>query len=248
MTQTIRTPSHDCSDHKLNCCHSSEAVLLLLSQFPQKFSIKEISELTNFHRNTLSSTIKTLVIKGKLRRFSGSEFCYGGVKSHYQRQAESISELTGIDRETKQKIAEEMAYNNVRKALADALQNGPEFSHRNLQEAMVHLKMAYPFTDIVMNQNGVSQINTHFRVLPRTGETTITKKDFNLRIHSCLCEGRQDLSTACAMVQGALRGAIEGSIGIKAQVELEDRGVDQELGSYCEYNIKKISRTIETPH
>lgn len=233
-----------CSHNKLSCCHSSEALLLLLSRTPWRLSIKELSEITHFHRNTIRPTLKFLKDEGKIKSIGENKnqmYYYGGVIEFYRRMAKSLDELD-LPTETIHKLAEQFSYNLVKETLSDALEDGPEFTHESLYEALVHIKMAYPFSDIKIERYEDDDGNSKTRTIPTTiftvphEEDNFDPSDFNLRVHSCLCRGEKDFKTSCNMVIGALKGAIEGSTRVKAKVEWIQSG-NNENGQFCEYRV-----------
>ncbi|MHA2249725.1 MAG: hypothetical protein ACXAD7_05155 [Candidatus Kariarchaeaceae archaeon] len=230
---------HHCShnEEKLKCCHSSEAILLILSRTPWRLSIKELSEITRFHRNTIRPTLKKLLddknVKIKSTGDSKSSlYYYGGVVDFYRRQSKAISDLDLPENQIKD-IAKNIGFNIVKNTLEEALVDGPEFRHNSLFEALLHIKMAYPFSDITVDESGRARASTVFTV----ADQITNPADFNLRIHSCLCGGNQDDHVSCEMVMGALEGAIEGACGVQATVKLHGSGDDEKHGPFCEYQI-----------
>jgi hypothetical protein len=232
---------HQCSNEedKLRCCHSSEAILLILSRTPWRLSIKELSEITRFHRNTLRPTLKELKRENKIKSSGDSKssmYYYGGVVDFYRRQARAIEGLD-LPEDQISEIAKKLGYNLVINTLNEALDQGPEFRHGSLFEALLHIKMAYPFSDIILSDNGKARSSITFTTAEEKEGKDIDPTDFNLRVHECLCGGNKDDHVSCAMVVGALEGAIEGACGVQAEVTWNGSGVDSNFGKFCQYRI-----------
>ncbi len=230
--------SHE--DGKL-CCHSKEAIILTLSRTPWRLSIKELSDITHFHRNTLRPTLKKLLEdnKNKIKTTGDTKsghYYYGGITDFYRRQARAIEELD-LPSDQIGKIASDIGYNLVKNTLKEALKNGPQFRHNSLYEAILHIKMAYPFSDFIWSETGRVQSGTVFRANSLDNETEINPHDFNLRIHSCLCNGDKEDHISCSLVIGALKGAIVGTCGVDANVKWNNAGNDPKYGTYCQYQI-----------
>jgi hypothetical protein len=239
----MASQDHKCShfDEKL-CCHSSEAILLILSRTPWRLSIKELSDITRFHRNTLRPTLYALKDQNKIQSTGdskSSQYYYGGITDFYRRQAKAIDALD-LPVDQIKAIAKNIGYNLVKNTLEEALEEGPEFKHDSLYEAVLHIKMAYPFSDIIIGKDGKVKSGTAFTATSLSGDFDINKispNDFNLRIHACLCDGNDDDHISCAMVIGALQGAIEGACGTRAEVKWNGKGKDTKYGIYCQYRI-----------
>ncbi|OLS26168.1 MAG: hypothetical protein HeimC2_16600 [Candidatus Heimdallarchaeota archaeon LC_2] len=239
---------HDCSLHsdKLHCSHSSETLLLLLSRSLWPLTIKEISELSGLHRNTIRGTLKGLMgtkIKAIGVKKEGEntkntkidQYYYSGINDFYRSIAVAIEKLP-ISHDLKGQIAENLAFNLVNDRLKDAFSNRDrEFSHAYPLEALLHVKIAYPFTDIDRDKDGKVYAKTKFKLRANKGKKK--PDNFNLRLHSCLCDGNKDFHLPCHMVIGALEGAFQGSTGFKTKVKWVTAGVDDRAGSFCEYNI-----------
>ncbi|MHA2030010.1 MAG: hypothetical protein ACW99Q_11505 [Candidatus Kariarchaeaceae archaeon] len=238
---------HDCSIHsdKLHCSHSSETLLLLLSRSLWPLTIKEISELSGLHRNTIRGTLKDLMgtkIKAigvkkegeKTKNTKIDQYYYLGINDFYRSIAGAIDKLP-LNQELKTQMAREMAYNLVHDRLNNALDDDRHFAHAFPLEALLHVKFAYPFTDLDIDKEGKFHAKTKFKIRANKGKKK--PDNFNLRVHACLCNGLEENNLACHMVVGALEGAFEGSIGFKTNVSWVSHGVDDRAGSFCEYNI-----------
>lgn len=239
---------HDCSLHsdKLHCTHSSETLLLLLSRSLWPLTIKEMAELSGLHRNTIRGTLKGLMgtkIKAigvkkegeKTKNTKIDQYYYSGVNDFYRSIAGAIEKLP-VSQELKTQIAQNLAYNLVNDRLKKALDNEKHQAHAVPHEALLHIKMAYPFTDVDVDNHGNMYSKTKF--VRRANKGKLKPDDFNLRVHGCLCNNDEALHLPCHMVIGALEGAFEGSIGFKTVVKWVTSGVDDRAGNYCEYNIR----------
>jgi len=100
-----------------------------------------------------------------------------------------------INSELKGQIAHQMAYNLVNDRLKDALEEDRHFAHAFPLEALLHIKMTYPFTDIDVDKEGKMFAKTKFKLRANKGK--IKPDNFNLRVHACLCDGREDLHLPC---------------------------------------------------
>jgi hypothetical protein len=226
--------------------HSKEAVSMLLSHAPHRLSIKEIAGITNYHRNTVRPAIKELLFENKINSMGdGNNTIYymDSITDHYRRIAQTIYqlELSHLTDKMKLDIIRGVGYNMVNNSLKELEIHADQIkeNHDSLIEALIHVKMAYPFTDLKYDTNdssrgSVVQSALNFEIPDGDFDQT----NFNLNISPCLCGGDSESYYACEMVAGALEGAIEGACGVKAEVKPIDNGLSEVYGKYCTYNIK----------
>ncbi|MDH5402189.1 MAG: hypothetical protein OEZ01_10460 [Candidatus Heimdallarchaeota archaeon] len=231
-------------DEKLPCCHSQEHILLFLTRTPWRFSINELAKVTNFHRNSLRPVLKSLVESNKIQTFgekNHSLYYYNGVIDHYRRIAKSLHS-EGDDIKESQRIAIKFGYQLVKNTLKEALTDGIfKFHHHSVHEMLLHVKWAFPFSDLLYTKDGEYRPGTVFTIGDHnTTFSSIDPNDFSVRIHPCLCRGEAESQIACALTMGALKGAIEGTCDIKTEVTWTSYGIHEEFGSYCEYQVKAL--------
>lgn len=226
--------------------HSKEAVSMLLSHAPHRLSIKEIAGITNYHRNTVRPAIKELLAEQKINSMGdGNNTVYyiDSITGHYRRIAKTIYQLdlSHLTDNMKLDIIRGVGYNMVKNSLQEVEIHADQIkdNHNSLIEALIHVKMAYPFTDLKYdssdsNRGSVVQSALNFDIPDGNFDQT----NFNLNISPCLCGGDSESYYACEMVAGALEGAIEGACGVNAEVKPVDNGVSEVYGNYCTYNIQ----------
>jgi hypothetical protein len=246
----------NCDKEKIRCMHSKEAVSMLLSHAPHRLSIKEIAGITNYHRNTVRPAIKELLTEEKIHAMGdGNNTIYyiDSITSHYRRIARTIYELelNHLTDKIKLDILRGIGYNMVKDILdeldihAEQIKN----NHDSLIEALIHVKMAYPFTDLkyeTSDSGTGTSVSSALEFDIPDGEFDQT--DFNLNVSPCLCAGNKENFYACEMVAGALTGAIEGACGINAEVQPIGNGTSEEYGDFCTYNIKSPGFKSTTDH
>lgn len=248
---------HDCSIHSEKlCCHSAESILLLLSKSPWPYTIKEISDLTNLHRNTIRESLRKLRDSGVInslgvknpsdktkKQYGIDQYFYESTTDHYRSLARSLSNLD-FTNPIKKEIATKIGFQLVKDRLEvifsklNLLDNFAEsrFTHVNLEHALLHLKMAYPFSDLSLDVENRLILDTKFKIKSIDSSEENQENRFNLKLNPCLCNGQQEYYLACHMVEGALKGIIQSAIGMEADIEWDSTGHDSD-GQFCAYTI-----------
>lgn len=234
------------------CMHSSEAIQMLLSHAPLRFSIKEISGMIDFHRNTVRPAVRDLLNRDQIHQFGKSSYYGKTVSEHYRDIARSIynAPIRGMTESMKKDLLRATGRNLVMQNLAGIVDENytEQFDHDNLVEAMLHLKMSYPFTDMEIitetkeTRRGTKEVEVvrpdlTFHVNPDKYESD---DEVDLTISPCLCMGEEKLSYVCEMVTGALEGGISSACNAEVRavehLHCSDQSNDDEENS-CTYYI-----------
>jgi len=222
--------------------HSGEVIQMLLSHAPLRYSIKELSDLTGFHRNTIRPAVKELTEKDELSNFGNSQYYSNTISEHYRILGRSLYDLDlGFDDNTKLNVLRQFGRNLVVKNLNRVINEEytDHFNHTTIGEALLHLKLSYPFADVtstISNENTSDmKIDVTFEVETNHYETD---KEMDLHIYPCLCRGDTSQSFLCEMVAGALEGGIISACQAEPLEVLHLGNAEDELGKYCRFYIR----------
>ncbi|MHA2501832.1 MAG: hypothetical protein ACXAE3_03085 [Candidatus Kariarchaeaceae archaeon] len=232
------------------CMHSKEAIQMLLSHAPLRYSIKELSQLTGFHRNTIRPAVKELTDKEVISNFGTSQYFSQSISEHFRNLAKSIYSIDdGLSEDTKQSILRTFGRNlvqeNLKKVISEEYMQ--HFNHSILTEALLHLKMSYPFADVTNTPDGSGQDNIRVNVKFELLREYDTGNELDLKISPCLCQGETNQRYMCEMVAGAIEGGILSACQSEPKEVVHNGSGINGNGQYCQYYIK-VDKEMNDPH
>jgi len=214
---------------------------MLLSHAPLRYSIKELSDLTGFHRNTIRPAVKELGGKNLIANFGNSQYYSSTISEHFRLLGKSLYELDlGFDEQTKLAMLRQFGKNLVQNNLDQVIDENyaTHFNHSKIAEALLHLKLSYPFADVTSKDTtGKNEISIDISFEVDTNRYD-SDKEMDLHIYPCLCQGDSGQSYLCEMVAGALEGGIISACRAEP-MEVVHLGPSQdEEGKFCRYYIR----------
>lgn len=225
---------------------SDEAIRIFLSRNPVKFTISDIASALGYHRNTTKKAIKRIDDVSFIGSGNYTNYFIKSMMDHYREIGEAVKvayDSNPLNEPLKffehiRAFGYALVKENLEATITDEYVEN--YNHEKLEDSLIHLKMSYPFENIieVKQEDGSTEIRSSVKFyLVRDGLPGTT-----LRVDPCLCLGNMDEAYLCEMAAGGLQA------GLNFACQMFDTKIihiECDVEGSCNFQITRIETTEE---
>ena len=183
---------------------------MYLSRNPNRYTIKELATLTAFHRNTTKKAISRMDDILSMGSGNYTSYYMRSMTDHYRTIGKALKLIFETEGHNNQELRDKLrafGYALVKSNLEEIIDETyiDQYNHDNLFESLIHLKLSYPFEDLIeiTDNDGETHLQSSVRLdFDKRGNTRLLKVD------QCLCRGEVETGYLCEMVAGALQAGL----------------------------------------